>query len=49
MLLHQGMAHSPEVLARVLEMLAADAWATTLPVEWLNPAPCAATGPPDVC
>lgn len=44
-LVHQGMPHAPEVLRRVLEMLAADGWATTLPEVWLNPAQSAGTPP----
>jgi peptidoglycan-N-acetylglucosamine deacetylase len=44
-LVHQGMPHAPEVLRRVLEMLAADGWTTTLPEVWLNPPQCAETPP----
>lgn len=47
-LVHQGMPHSPEVLRRVLEMLAADGWATTLPETWLTATPSAET-PPASC
>jgi peptidoglycan/xylan/chitin deacetylase (PgdA/CDA1 family) len=36
MVLHQGMPHSPEVLQRVLAMLAADGWSTTVPEVWLK-------------
>ena len=46
-LVHQGMPHSTEVLRRVLEMLAAEGWTTTLPEAWLNPVP--AGTPPASC
>ena len=44
-LVHQGLPHAPEVLRRVLEMLAADGWAITLPDAWLNPPQSAETHP----
>ena len=47
-LVHQGLPHSPEVLRRVLEMLAAEGWSTTLPEVWLNP-PQSAETPPANC
>lgn len=34
-LVHQGMPHSPEVVAKLLEMLESDGWATHLPEAWL--------------
>ena len=44
-LLHQGLPHSPEVLRKVLEMLAAEGWTTTLPECWLSAPPSAGRPP----
>ncbi|MEI7908122.1 MAG: polysaccharide deacetylase family protein [Verrucomicrobiota bacterium] len=44
-LVHQGRPQAPEVLRRVLEMLAADGWSTTLPDAWLPPRQCAGAQP----
>lgn len=44
-LVHQGMPHSPEVVRRVLEILAEGGWTTTLPECWLNESPSAGTPP----
>lgn len=45
LLLHQGLPHSPEVLRRVLAMLAEDGWNTALPEAWLKTSPSAETPP----